>query len=244
MQKRWGGVSERIVQWIRKQVESANAKGLIVGLSGGVDSSVTVVLSKKAFPETTLGLVLPCFSNPEDLEHARLVADKFDIPTKTVELTPVFESLYERLEGEPYNLSKQSMAIANIKPRLRMMTLYYFANKMNYLVAGASNRSEITVGYFTKYGDSGVDILPIGGLLKTEVIELARNLSIPKPIIEKPPSAGLWEGQTDEEEMGITYEQLDAFLSVGKGDPDIINIIQSMIKKSEHKRRTPPRPTF
>ncbi|MCK4307002.1 NAD(+) synthase, partial [candidate division WOR-3 bacterium] len=131
---------------------------------------------------------------------------------------------------------------ANLKPRLRMLILYYFANKLNYLVAGTGNKSELTVGYFTKYGDGGVDILPLGGLLKTQVIELAKELKIPQKIIEKVPSADLWKGQTDEGELGISYAELDKIiLAIESGnsettDPMVLNKLRNLMQVSEHKR--------
>lgn len=147
------------------------------------------------------------------------------------------------------------LASANLKPRLRMLTLYYYANNLNYLVAGTGNKSELMVGYFTKYGDGGVDILPIGGLVKAKVRELAGELGIPKEIIDKPPSAGLWDGQTDEEEIGITYEDLDkGILALESGSPGtgmtknqahmvidshILSKVENLIKVSAHKRTLP-----
>ncbi|MFQ6071527.1 MAG: NAD(+) synthase [Methanosarcinales archaeon] len=239
-QKDWKKVTNTIVQWLRERVKDASAKGLVVGLSGGVDSSVTSILCKKAFPENTLGLIMPCFSNPSDIEHAILLADTFDINIKKIELTPVLETFYTQLSGETYSETYQSLAIANIKPRLRMITLYYFANKNNYLVCGTGNKSELCVGYFTKYGDGGVDLLPIGDLLKTEVRELAKYLGVPKVIIEKTPSAGLWTGQTDEHELGITYDVLDRYLQIGEGSAEVKDTVERMIANSAHKRNTPP----
>jgi NAD+ synthase len=126
-----------------------------------------------------------------------------------------------------------------------MTTLYYFANKLNYLVVGTGNKSEIMIGYFTKYGDGGADILPLGNLLKNQIKELAEYLGIPKKIINKPPSAGLWEGQTDEEEIGISYNQLDKYLRTGKLNNKIVEKkIQDKITKSTHKRTTPVIPSF
>jgi len=231
--------AEKIVQWLRDKVKEARAKGLVVGMSGGVDSSVVAVLAKKAMGEDMLGLLMPCHSNPQDLEHAKLVAERFGIRTETVDLTPVFDRLIESLP--PGN----EIARANLKPRLRMLTLYYYANSLNYLVAGTGNKSEISVGYYTKYGDGGVDLLPIGGLYKTQVRELARALGIPEIIIAKPPSAGLWEGQTDEGEMGITYEDLDRTLqaleagTADEADP-LVRRVKEMMASSAHKRALPP----
>jgi NAD+ synthase len=134
--------------------------------------------------------------------------------------------------------------LANVKPRLRMATLYFIANTLNYLVAGTGNRSELSIGYFTKYGDGGVDMLPIGRLVKSEVRALASELGVPEPIIEKPPSAGLWAGQTDEGEMGFTYEDLERYLNEGSAGvaAPIADTITRLARASEHKRSLPPMP--
>jgi NAD+ synthase len=197
---------------------------------------LTAALAKKALGDRVLGLLMPCHSEPTDLEHARLLATKFDIETEYVDLGPVFDRLMAFLPGG------SDLAAANLKPRLRMATLYYFANSRNYLVAGTGNKSEITVGYFTKYGDGGADLLPLGDLSKYQVRELARELGVPEEIIAKPPSAGLWAGQTDEGEMGITYDELDRTISaIEKGDirgcdGAILERVKAMMAASEHKR--------
>jgi NAD+ synthase len=125
-----------------------------------------------------------------------------------------------------------------------MLTLYYFANQFRYMVIGSSNRSELTVGYFTKYGDGGVDILPLGNLVKSQIRELASFLGIPQQIIDKPPSAGLWKGQTDESEMGFSYEELDRYIITGEASSEVRGKIESMITASNHKRLLPPLPDF
>ncbi len=233
-------IADKISDWIRERVEEAGAKGVVVGLSGGVDSSTAAVLAKRALGDGVLGLIIPCHSDPTDIEHARLVAAKFGIETEYVDLTPVFDRLLDALP------QGSRLARGNLKPRLRMATLYYFANNLHYLVMGTGNKSEIKVGYTTKYGDSGVDLLPLGDLLKTQVRELARELGIPEEIIAKPPSAGLWEGQTDEGEMGITYEELDrVLLAIESGDtskcnPEALELVRGMIAASEHKRKPIP----
>jgi NAD+ synthase len=240
---KWEEVKRKLVEWVRSQVKSAGAEGVIVGMSGGVDSSVVAVLCKLAFPKNMLGLIMPCYSSGKDIGHARDVAEKFGIDIKEVDLQSIYEKLIWAVEKKyHWEVDKKDIAIANMIPRLRMLTLYYFANKKNYLVAGAGNRSELSVGYFTKYGDGGVDILPLGGLLKTEVRKLAEYLGIPDEIIRKVPSPGLWEGQTDEGEMGVTYEQIDRFLSTGECEEPAKKIIEDMVKKSEHKRRLPSYP--
>jgi NAD+ synthase len=250
--KGMGRLIEEIVSWIRMKVEEAGATGTVVGLSGGVDSAVVGALCKMAFPETTLGLIMPCHSLKEDVEDAMLVARKFGIEVKLVDLSKAFESIYEALEGKGVQEGILDIPTANIKPRLRMITLYYYASKLRRLVVGTGNRSEISVGYFTKYGDGGVDILPIGGLLKSEVRALAAELGVPRKIMEKPPSAGLWAGQTDEGEMGITYEMLDGIIKamdsgdISSFDPELVEKVKLMIERSEHKRNPPPifRPSF
>lgn len=239
-------LAQRIVDWIKEQVQSAGAKGIVVGLSGGVDSSLIGILCKRAFPGTTLGLIMPCFSNPSDVQHARLVAQIFNIPTKEVDLSPVLVQLFYQLEGYPYTEGEKDLAISNLKPRLRMTTLYYFANKLDYLVAGTGNKSELTMGYFTKYGDGGVDFLPLGGLLKSQVRQLARQLGIPSEIVDKPPSAGLWPGQTDEEEMEISYQELDQIIwgletnDLAGCNQEKVKTVQRAMLNSRHKRQPPP----
>jgi len=221
---------EKISNWIKTKVKNSKTKGIVLGLSGGIDSSVVSVLCKNAVGrKNLLCLILPCETSKKDIQDAKLVAKKFKLKTKTVDLTNIYRNLLKILP--PAN----KIAKANLKPRLRMLTLYYFANKHNYLVVGTGNKSEIMMGYFTKYGDGGVDILPIGDLLKKDVLQLAKKLKIPERIINKEPSAGLWPGQTDEKEMGITYKMLDKLLEGKLKNSKIKNII----KMTEHKRKPP-----
>ena len=229
-------LSKEITKWIKKQVQKANKKGVVLGLSGGIDSSCVAVLSKKALGSNVLGLIIPCNSNSTDEELALKVARKFGIETKEIPLSNIFNGLVS-IYPEGSDIAK-----ANLKPRLRMAVLYYFANSLDYLVAGTGNKSELCVGYFTKYGDGGVDILPLGGLLKTEVRKLAKELEIPKEIIERPPSAGLWHNQTDEVDMGITYNELDKIINAlerkqikGIEAKNLLKV-KRMIKDSQHKR--------
>ena len=224
-----------IVNWLKEKVKEANAKGLVFGVSGGIDSAVVAALAKRAFPDDSLGIIMPCHSNPIDEEHGLLVANSLGIKVKKVDLTKTYDQLVESLNFQDAN----KMALANIKPRLRMTTLYFYAQNYNYLVAGSGNKSEITVGYFTKYGDSGVDLLPFASLTKTEVRKLAEYLNIPRVIIEKPPTAGLWENQTDEEEMGFSYDVLDNYIKNKTGPKDIVEKIEAMYNRSEHKRKFP-----
>jgi len=235
-------LSRTLISWIRDSVLAAGGKGVVLGISGGIDSCVAAVLSKRAFPETILGVIMPCHSSDIDREHAELVAAKFHIPVKVVVLDEVFDVLINALSVEGYDAATRRLAENNIKPRLRMVTLYYFANCLNYLVAGSSNRSELSVGYFTKHGDGGSDLMPLGNLVKSQVRDLARYLDIPGEIIDKPPSAGLWQGQTDEGELGLTYNELDHYLTTGEAEKRIKEKIDFMISKSAHKRCLPPVP--
>jgi len=244
----------RLADWIAGKVHEAGADGIVVGLSGGIDSAVTAALSARAVPGRVMGLLMPCHSDPRDLEDARLVASTIGIPTVTVNLDPVYDTFLSALRaaagtGTPAEQEAAAasgrvrLAEANLKPRLRMATLYYFANRLHYLVAGTGNRSELEVGYFTKYGDGGVDILPIGHLVKHQVRELAQALGIPERIITRPPTAGLWVGQTDEGEMGLTYADLDRYLLTGEASPEVRRRIESMQRQSQHKKVPPPIPS-
>jgi NAD+ synthase len=239
-------MKQKLVKWLKDQVAQSGTKGCVFGLSGGLDSSVVGVLCQQAFPDNCLGLLLPCLSNEDDLQDGQVVAQEFAIPTKLIDLQSVFKEFYSQLAGQPYNPKENNLAIANIKPRLRMISLYYWANKMNYLVIGTGNRSEAAMGYCTKYGDAGVDLLPLASLLKTQVRQLAKELGVPEQIITKPPSAGLWSGQTDEDEMGITYDQLDEIIvgleqnELAGLDPQLVDKVKNKMAMTEHKRCLPP----
>ncbi|MEA2088164.1 MAG: NAD(+) synthase [Candidatus Caldatribacteriota bacterium] len=235
---------QKLCVWMEDKVTEAKAQGIVFGLSGGLDSAVVAALSIRIFPQNTLAIIIPCHSLQADIDDALGFVDKFNIPYKIIDVSKVYDSFIHLLNDEEKEGSFK-LAEANIKPRLRMTTLYYFANKLNYLVVGTGNKSELMIGYFTKYGDGGADILPLGNLVKSQVRELAEYLGIPKKIINKPPSAGLWEGQTDEKEIGISYEQLDKYLKIGKLNNKIIEKkIQDKITKSAHKRTTPAKPPF
>jgi len=237
-------LAEKLVLWIRDEVLVAGCKGVVLGMSGGLDSSVLAVLCHRAFPQSMLGVIIPCYTSQEDEEHARAVASQFSIPTQVVVLDTVFDSLLKVLPSDRVDPSVSRLAEGNLKARLRMLILYYFANRLSYVVAGASNRSELSVGYFTKYGDGGVDIMPLGNMIKGQVRELASFLGIPQEIIDKPPSAGLWPGQTDEGELGLSYEELDHYLITGEAGSELSKKIESMIGAAKHKRCLPPLASF
>ncbi|MBL7081408.1 MAG: NAD+ synthase [Candidatus Omnitrophica bacterium] len=232
--------TKKITTWIKKESKRRGKKGVVLGLSGGLDSAVTAVLCAKALGRTrVLCLILPSKSTKTALADAYSLVKTFRLKSRTINLAPLYK----------YSLGilpkAGRLACTNLLVRLRMLVLYYFANKLNYLVCGTSNKSEITVGYFTKYGDAASDILPLGNLLKTEVRELARDLGISERIIKKPPSADLWPGQTDEKEMGLNYNQLDDILErleknkKQKQPKVLVARIKSRIKATEHKRHFP-----
>lgn len=233
-------LAEKLVSWIREKVLAAGCEGVVMGMSGGLDSSVLAVLCYRAFPQSMLGVLMPCYNGQEEVEHARAVASQFSIPTKTVVLDTTFDTLLKVLSSGSVEPGVNQVAKGNLKARLRMLTLYYFANQLKYLVVGSSNVSELSIGYFTKYGDGGVDIMPLGNLAKGQVKELACSLGIPQPIIDKPPSADLWKGQTDESELGFSYDELDHYLVTGEANDELKEKIESMIAAGEHKRQPPP----
>lgn len=236
-----------IVDWLADQLQASHMGGLVVGLSGGIDSAVVAGLSRLAVSRTgkhLLAVLMPCHSVPQDEADARLVADHFGLEMVRVDLAPVYDLLLTTFRAadphKAYSDDAQSLAQANLKPRLRMLTLYYLANRRQALVVGTGNRSELAVGYFTKYGDGGVDLLPLGSLVKAQVRAVARWLGVPQPILDKAPSAGLWEGQTDEGEMGLTYAILDAYLLGRPVDEAAKARIEALHARSEHKRRPTP----
>jgi NAD+ synthase len=243
-----------IVRWLQQRAAAATARGFVVGLSGGIDSAVVARLCQLATPGQVAGVIMPCRSDPRDEADAGLVADAFSIPTLRVDLEPSYEALVADARGALETLAPEMrpaiddgagrIALGNVRPRLRMATLYFIANSLNYLVAGTGNRSELTIGYFTKHGDGGVDILPIGHLLKSQVRALAKELGVPQPIIDKAPSAGLWAGQTDEAEMGFSYADLERYLTDGPEgvSPALALRLERMIRATEHKRDLPPTP--
>jgi NAD+ synthase len=234
-------LANEIASWIRGEIEGAGLTGAVLGLSGGIDSAVVSGLCARAVgTDNVLGISMPAYSSPEDVADARLIAEHWGIEYREVDLGLIFDAFKELLPDG------SQLADANLKPRMRMITLYHVANTLNRMVIGTGNRSELEVGYFTKYGDGGVDLLPIGSLLKVQVRQLAREMGVPDRIIDRPPSAGLWEGQTDEKELGITYEQLDEALdAIADGDtadirPEVLERVVALNRGSAHKRRLAP----
>jgi NAD+ synthase len=189
--------AERIASWMRRQLAGAGARGFVVGLSGGLDSAVVARLAQLAAPGQVIAALLPCHSDPADERDAALVAAHFSLTAVRIDLGDTYDGEVRGAQvalaavpdqmrsARPADPLRGRVPLANIKPRLRMTTLYFLANSLNYLVAGTGNRSELSIGYFTKYGDGGVDLLPIGQLLKSEVRALARELNVPAAIIER-----------------------------------------------------------
>ncbi|ASJ10249.1 NAD(+) synthetase [Thermococcus sp. P6] len=245
-------VIERLVSFIRRSVKEANSDGVVVGISGGVDSATVAYLATRALgKDRVLGLIMPYYRN-KDVEDALLVCRSLGIDHRVIDIKPLVDG-FERAVGE---LDVRSRG--NLMARTRMVLLYAHANAMNRLVLGTSNRSEFLTGYFTKWGDGASDFAPLINLYKTEVWEIAKLLGVPERIVEKKPSAGLWEGQTDEDELGIGYRLLDEVLwrmvDLGKEKTEIaeelgiplerVERIERLVKGSEHKRRLPVGPAF
>lgn len=224
------------VNWIKTVLSDANAKGVVLGGSGGKDSVLVSILCRMATPYVT-SIIMPCQSKrnfEEDKEHALLINEKYDIKTEIVDLTSAKEVLTDLLT--PISDKKNDMAFANINPRLRMITLYNYAQREGYLVAGTGNRSEITMGYFTKWGDGASDFNPIADLTVTEIYKMLYFLDCPEVIIDKAPSAGLYEGQTDEQDMGISYKAIDKYLLTGEATEKDKRIIETALDRNAHKR--------
>ncbi|MCL2630998.1 MAG: NAD(+) synthase [Firmicutes bacterium] len=217
-------------------VRASGAKGIVYGNSGGKDSVLVGILCKSAC-ENTLGIMIPCATKRnfgEDLAHGKIIADMFNINSHTVDITAVRNLLIKTLEDSDISLNPS--AVNNIAPRLRMTLLYAVASSQNLLVAGTSNFSEKYVGYFTKWGDGACDFNPIADLTAREVCEFLRYLGAPEDIISKPPSGGLFDGQTDETELGISYEKIDDYLLFGKASNEDKALIESLHQKTAHKR--------
>ncbi|WP_297507690.1 NAD+ synthase [Thermococcus sp.] len=244
---------ERIVDFISEKVREAGTNGVVVGISGGIDSATTAYLAVKALgSEKVLGLIMPYYEN-RDVEDAKLVCESLGIKCKVVNIRPIVEEFVKSLGFEP-----DKKSLGNIMARTRMVLLYAHANALNRLVLGTSNRSEFLTGYFTKWGDGASDYAPLINLYKTEVWEIAKLLGVPERIIEKKPTAGLWEGQTDEDELGISYRLLDEILwrLVDLKMPkekiagelgisvETVEHVENLVKSSEHKRRLPTGPSF
>jgi len=244
-----------ISNFIEYSLIESNAQGLVMGLSGGLDSSTAAMISTSVVnSEKIMALIMPTSSTPSgDVEDAVELAKQLRINYKVIDLDPLLAPVENICQGGINEVHGQ-LARANLKARMRMMILYYHANALNRLVVGTGNRTELLVGYFTKYGDGGADILPLGGLYKTDVRCLAQHLAVPTEILKKKPTAGLWPGQTDEEDLGISYELLDKILylradknlaedeiahKLGTSSREVVKV-KIMMQQAQHKLQTPP----
>ncbi len=231
---------EQVSNWMKKLLGNTSAEGFIIGLSGGIDSAVAAGLAKQAVGDNHLCLIMPCESQPEDQETALEIADIFKLKTEIIDLTSCLEP-FKALFPESSELQ-----MGNLKARLRMMTLYHYAQQLNYLVVGTGNKTEYLLGYFTKHGDGASDLAPLQDLLKRDVRMVGKEMGLPDAIINRLPSAGLWVGQSDEEEIGFSYEVLDqAIVGLEKGSAIVpfkaMERVIEMSQISEHKRNPAPK---
>lgn len=225
------------VRWISYVIAGCSADGVVLGNSGGKDCTLVLILCKMATPNV-LSVIMPCESKRNyliDREHALLVCEKYSIDNVEVDVSDAKKSLAQAVN--PIIGDKVPMAYANMNPRLRMTVLYSIAQGKNYLVAGTGNADERLMGYFTKWGDGGHDFNPIADLTVSEIYEMLEYLDCPREIIDKAPSAGLYDGQTDEEEMGVSYAEIDKYIKTGKSE--YAALIERAKARSEHKRRLP-----
>jgi NAD+ synthase len=246
---------EHIVEFIADTVEAAGAEGAIIGLSGGIDSTTVAHLAVEALgPDRVRGLSMPSNVNPEaDQTDAERVAESLDIEYDVIDVAPIVEAF---VDAAPPAAADDRTALGNVRVRTRAVLNYFLANAGDRLVLGTGNRAEAATGYFTKYGDQAVDCNPIGNLYKCQVRQLARAVGVPEDLVTRTPSAGMWEGQTDETEMGLGYDELDAILAVHVDGPlsksatrrtlgvpeSAIERVVELYEQSKHKRAMPPAP--
>lgn len=229
---------ENRVAWIRGLLKESGAKGIVYGNSGGKDSALAGILCRRAC-DNVLGVIMPCGSSQNygsDRDDALAVAKAFDIAVTQVDLTAVKETLTTAIEASDAVDGVSGPAAVNINPRLRMATVYAIAQTRGALVCGTGNKDEAYMGYFTKWGDGAYDFNPIGDLTVTEVFAFLRFLGCPSSIVEKAPSAGLFDGQTDEQEMGVTYAAIERYMETGEGDPADVERIRRAHAATAHKR--------
>ena len=242
-----------IVKFIQSKVSEAKTDGIVVGLSGGIDSTLIAYLACEAVgSKNVFGIIMPSTTTPtEDKLHGISIAQGLGIDYKEIAIDSILNEFLFMTQLEEDNL-----AIGNLKARIRMSIIYFYANQKKYLVSGTGNKSEILIGYFTKHGDGACDIEPIGDLYKTDVFKLSRYMGVPEDIIEKPPRAGLWNNQTDEAEIGMSYDLIDQILyqycEKSKKDKEIsemleipvddVDMIIDKINRNKHKSKVPESP--
>jgi NAD+ synthase len=246
---------DHIVEFIADIVAEAGAEGAVLGLSGGIDSTTTAYLAVEALGADGLhGLLMPSEVNADaDETDAERVAESLGIEYDVVDINPIVDSF---VEAAPEGTADDRMALGNVRVRTRAVLNYFVANAEDRVVLGTGNRSEAATGYYTKYGDQAVDCNPIGNLYKCQVRQLARQLGVPEDLVTRTPTAGMWEGQTDEAEMGLNYDELDAILALHVDGPfsesatrrtlgvpqEAIERVAELYERSKHKRAMPPAP--
>jgi len=246
---------EHVVQFIRDVVDDAGAEGAVLGLSGGIDSTLTAYLAAEALgPEQVHGLIMPSEVNREDdRSDAERVAQELGIAYDVIEI----RSIVDRFTSAFPEGRDDKLATGNVRVRVRGVLNYYVANHENRVVLGTGNRTEALTGYFTKYGDQAVDCNPIGNLYKQQVRQLAAHVGVPDDLVMRTPTAGMWVGQTDEEELGLSYDVIDAILALhvdgplsatatvraldGVDEQQVTSVVD-LYERSEHKRSMPPAP--
>ena len=235
-----------LIKFLQDEVHKTGLKSVVIGLSGGIDSAVVAVLAQKAFGENFLAVMLPSSSSSQSsFDDADELCKKFDIKNTLVDIGNLVDSYFK-------NIEKTNLRVGNFSARMRMSVLYDLSAKNSALVLGTSNKSELLLGYGTMFGDLASALNPIGDMYKTEVFEFAEHLGVPSSIINKPPSADLWEGQSDEEDLGFTYAQLDEALKafvddrlskeelINKGfDKELVELIITKIYQNQFKRKQP-----
>ena len=238
--------AEKAINWIKEYVTSCGADGVVVGNSGGKDSATVIAMATRALgKDKVLTIAMPCNSISADLEDAKLVSMTFNVPLLEIDLTNSYNQFENDINKSLKSINKELVqeAKVNSKPRLRMTTLYSVAQSLNYLVIGTGNLCEQMVGYTTKWGDSASDFNPIGNFTVKEVLAIGKYLGVPDKIISKAPSDGLGS-KTDEEKMGVTYDQIEEYIETGKTAPEAMNIIERKNRTSKHKRMLVPKYMF
>lgn len=242
----WQKIENQMITFLQKEVANAQLQNVIVGISGGLDSAIVSVLSKKAFGKNMRGVLMPShYSSDASIDHAIELCDKFDIDYEIIEIAPM-------VQGYEKHMDNDKLRIGNFSARMRMSVLYDQSAKYKALVVGTSNKSEILLGYGTLYGDTACAINPIGQLYKSDAFEFAKHLQIPQSIITKRPSADLWAGQSDEDELGYSYATMDNVLKrmVDNGESkttliedgieeELIDMVQYRIKANAFKGKLP-----
>ncbi|MBV7388347.1 NAD(+) synthase [Pasteurellaceae bacterium TAE3-ERU1] len=230
--------------WLESQRKSLyQLDGYVLGLSGGIDSAVCLYLAAQTGAPVHVYMLPTGVNNPQDLTHAQLILDDLKLKGEVISIQPMYDAVWDNIQSAVNpNPERKNVLYGNLMARLRMVTLYTLAQSHRAVVIGTDNLAESYTGYFTKFGDGAADVLPLARLRKEQVYELVRALGVPQPIIDKAPSAGLWEGQTDEGELGFSYAELDAFLRGEAVSAEVEARIAYWHNRSRHKRMLPPTP--